>query len=100
MDKSIEFFLLTSVEWQDAAGVFHETVRKNHRFGELSSVTASEFFAGGQNGLKPEFRIKMFEPDYNGENTIEYNGEIYTVYRTFLAKNDMIELYVEKRAGR
>ena len=50
--------------------------------------------------MKPEFRIKMFEPDYNGEKTIEYKGEIYTVYRTFLAKNDMIELYVEKRAGR
>ena len=100
MDRSIDFYLLTSVSYQDEMKQFQETTRKRLVFGQLSSVSASEFFAGGQNGLKPEFRIVMFAPDYYGEKTLEFNGEVYTIYRTYLSRNDMIELYVEKRAGK
>lgn len=99
MDRSIEFFLLTPVKYQDEMLQWHETVRERRVFGQLSSVSASEFFAGGQNGLKPELRFVMFGPDYCGEKLIKFEGEIYSVYRTYMAKNDMIEIYTEKRAG-
>lgn len=99
MDRSITFKLLTSTKYQDELGQFVETVREREVYGQLSSVTMTEFFQGGQNGYKPEFRIVMFEPDYYGEDSLEYNGEVYTIYRKYLDKNDMIELYVEKRAG-
>lgn len=99
MDRSIVFYLLTTTEWQDELKQWQRTVEKREVFGQLSSVTANEFFAGGQNGFKPEFRIVMFEPDYHGEDNLEYDGKVYSVYRTYHAKNDMIELYCEKRAG-
>lgn len=43
--------------------------------------------------------MTMFVGDYNGEKLVEYNGETYAVYRTYLAKNDTIELYVERKGG-
>ncbi len=99
MDRSIAFYLLTSTEYQDELKQWHKTTRKREVYGQLSSVSASEFFAGGQNGLKPEFRITMFEPDYCGEDNLEYNGVVYSIYRRYLGKNDTIELYCEKRTG-
>lgn len=98
MDRTIDFYLLTAVQYQDNIGQFKETTRRRRVFGQLNSVSASEFFAGGQNGLKPEFRITMFGPDYAGEKTLAFMGEVYTIYRVYYAKNDMVELYVEKRS--
>ena len=41
----------------------------------------------------------MFAPDYNGETIAELNGVRYSVYRTYLGKNETIELYLERKAG-
>lgn len=66
---------------------------------DVRSVTQSEWFEGGRNGLNPEYRFTMFAPEYHGENICEYNGNRYTIYRTYLARNEMIELYVQKEQG-
>ena len=41
----------------------------------------------------------MFYGDYNGEYVVGYKGRLYSVYRTYLAKTDIIELYVERQGG-
>ena len=41
----------------------------------------------------------MFFGDYNGEKLLSYNGQTYSVYRTYQGKNDTIELYVERKGG-
>lgn len=99
MDRSITFELLGSVWTQDEIGQYVETPTSRTVFGQLSSVTANEFFSAGQNGITPEFRILMFGPDYNGERDLSFGGEIYSVYRTYQGRNDTLELYVEKRRG-
>ena len=99
MDKSIAFYLLTAVKYQDEIGQFKETTRKRLVYGNVSSVTASEFFAGGQNGYKPELRITMFAPDFMGEQNLELDGQVYSIYRTYQGRNDTLELYLEKRCG-
>ena len=68
-------------------------------FCHVDSVTGSEFFQGGANGIRPEFRITMFKYDYENEEVLEYKETLYQIYRTYNSKNDMIELYVEKRKG-
>jgi hypothetical protein len=68
-------------------------------FCRVDSVTASEFFEGGRNGLNPEYRMTMFRHDYSGEPIVEYNGQRYSVYRTYIGRDDMIELYVERKGG-
>ena len=44
------------------------------------------------------FAMQKF--DYNGEDTLEYDGKLYGIYRTFLARGDVIELYCEKKGGK
>lgn len=66
---------------------------------EVDSVSQSEFFEGGRNGLNPEYRFTMFFADYNNEPIVEYKSQRYAVYRTYLNKNDKLELYVERKGG-
>jgi hypothetical protein len=41
----------------------------------------------------------MFFGDYNGERIVEYKGERFSIYRTYHAKTDTIELYAERKGG-
>jgi hypothetical protein len=41
----------------------------------------------------------MFEPDYDGQEIVRFNGVRYAVYRTYHAKDNNIELYVQKEGG-
>lgn len=68
-------------------------------FCEVDSVTMSEFFEGGRSGLTPEYRMRLFAPEYKGEQLLRYNNELYSIYRTYVPRNDVIELYVEKKKG-
>ena len=68
-------------------------------FCNISSVSASEWFEGGRNGMNPEYRATMFAPDYNGEDVAELDGIRYGIYRTYLGKGETIELYLERKAG-
>lgn len=99
MDRSVTFDLLTETMTQDSIGQFVRTTQRRTVFGQVYSVTASEFFAGGQNGFKPDLRVTMFGPDYQDEENLELEGKIYSIYRTYRGKNDTLELYLEKRRG-
>lgn len=65
----------------------------------IGSISASEFFDAGRNGIKAQFRATIFAPDYEGELTAEYHGKRYGIYRTYLARDDALELYLEPKAG-
>lgn len=66
---------------------------------QVQSVTRAEFFDGGRNGLNPELVFKVFFADYDDETLLEYNGKRYAIYRTYLGKNDQLELYAERKGG-
>lgn len=99
MDRSNVIKLISSTKTQDENGVWRETLSRRQVFCDVSSVTASEFFEGGRNGLNPEFRMTVFAGDYQGETMLEFNGKTYAIYRTYLARNDNLELYVERKGG-
>lgn len=99
MDRSTPIKLLATQKSQNDYGVWEETQTSRDVFCQVESVTRAEFFEGGRNGLNPEFRMSMFSGDYNGERLLMYNGNTYSIYRTFIAKNDIIELYVERKGG-
>ena len=99
MDRSNVIKLISSTKTQDENGVWRETLSRRQVFCDVSSVTASEFFEGGRNGLNPEFRMTIFAGDYQGETMLEFNGKTYAIYRTYLAHNDNLELYVERKGG-
>lgn len=99
MDRSTPITLLTTAKEQDDYGVWVETITSKDVFAQVDSVTRAEFFEGGRNGLNPEYRMTMFSGDYDGQKMLIYNGNTYSIYRTYMAKNDTIELYVERKGG-
>lgn len=100
MDRSNVITLVSFARTQDANGVWRDgTETTRDVFCQVDSVSRAEFFAGGQSGLKPEYRFTMFFGDYNGEKTVIYDGVRYSVYRTFHARTDDLELYVAKDVG-
>ena len=99
MDRSDVISLYADTITYDAYGVARKTRTAREVFCKVDSVTRSEFFEAGRQGLNPEYRITMFFGDYNGESVVGYKGRTYSVYRTYQAKTDIIELYVERQGG-
>lgn len=99
MDRSDVVTLVSEALTQDDYGVWNKTKTERDVFCSVDSVTRAEFFEGGRSGLNPEYRITMFAPDYEGELEVVYAGAAYGVYRTYHAKTDIIELYVERKGG-
>lgn len=92
--------LLASEKTQDIYGVWRETLTEQEVFCRVYSVTRSEFYNAGRNGLNPEYRFEIFQGDYNGETLCEYRGKSYSIYRTYGDPGeDYIELYVERKGG-
>ena len=99
MDRSDVLTLINETHTQDDYGVWRKQETRRDVFCQVSSVTATEFFDGGRNGLNPEFRFVVFFDDYEGERIVEYRGNRYAVYRTYQARNDNLEIYVERQGG-
>lgn len=64
------------------------------------SITRTEFFKAGQNGMRPEIMLKTASVNYSGQSEVEYEGTRYSIYRTHkVPESDEIELYLQKKAG-
>lgn len=99
MDMSEIIYLIGATYTTDSIGQYVKTPTRRKLFCSVSSVTQSEFFEAGRNGLKAQYRVTVPESEYHGEQTAELRGEKYGIYRTYSTKGEMLELYLEKRAG-
>lgn len=99
MDRSDVINLISETRTQDEYGRWIATKTSKQVMCQVDSITRAEFFEGGRNGLNPEFKFTMFFGDYSGESIVEYQGKTYAVYRTYLRRTDIIELYVERKGG-
>lgn len=99
MDRSDVIALASEQNIRDSRGVYQTTTISRNVFAQVDSVSASEFFEGGRNGLNPEIRFTVFAYDYQGEREVIWNGAHYAVYRTFHGRDDQLELYCERKGG-
>lgn len=99
MNKSSVAYLVSETYTLNDYGVLEKQETKRKVFANVSSVSSAEWFEGGRNGLNPQFRFTMFTYDYENEKIIEYNSKQYTIYRTYIRKQDEIELYTELKKG-
>lgn len=76
-----------------------KTYTEREVYAQVRSISRSEWFDAGRNGLKPDIAFIMKKYDYNGEKIVKWDGELYGVYRTFLGRGQRIELYCEKKGG-
>lgn len=99
MDRSAVITLISTTKTQNAYGIWETTETTRNVYCQVDSVTRTEFFEGGRNGLNPEFRFTLFFGDYQGERTVTYNGNTYGIYRVFYGRTDTVELYAERKGG-
>ena len=99
MDRSTAFYLVTDTYTADTIGQMVATQTKRLVYGRIGSVTRQEWAAAGELGIKPEMTLTMFGPDYQGEKTVQVDGNYYGVYRTYQATTDDLELYLEWKVG-
>ena len=99
MDRSDVIELCTEKKRQDNTGVWRESFTSKQVMCQVQSVSRSEFFEGGRNGLNPEYVFTVFFDDYNGEPLVMFKNKMYSVYRTYLRRTDKLELYCERKGG-
>lgn len=99
MNNAYQIKLLSKTYVTDDIGNRLENTIERVVFANVVSISAKEFFDGGQNGLKPDkkFIIRQFE--YNAEDSLILNDEIYSVYRSYSRDDGFVELYTEKKVG-
>lgn len=80
MDKSDVIRLIGTTTQKDEYGVPRVVdTEPREVMCYVDSVTRSEFFDAGRNGLNPEFVFRVFFADYEGERLLEYNGKLLKV---------------------
>lgn len=100
MDRSDVIKLVSVTTSQDERGATRKVTNSRQVFCSVDSVSSAEFFRARQENLDATFKFVVFRYDYNGEKIVEYNGEQYSIYRTYAPKStDNIELYAERKAG-
>ena len=68
-------------------------------YGYMYSASLSEFYNAGLRGFKPDKVFDVWSYEYNGQEELECDGVIYSVYRTYERDDGRTELHVEKKAG-
>lgn len=99
MTKICKLTLIKEVSGKDDIGQVTETESKTTLIAEVSSVTQSEFMQGQQDGLSPAYVFKISIFGYSGERIVEFGGDRYSIYRTYLPDDNHIELYTELEVG-
>ena len=99
MNQAAKIALLKTTYTQDDLGEWGETSEEVNVFAYVSSVTMSEFYQAGLQGMKPEYRFLIWQTEYSGEELLKYGDNIYSIYRTYLRDDGRIELYVTLKKG-
>ena len=86
---------------QDAEGIWRDgTPTSREVFARMESVSRYEFYAGGEQNIRPDMRFKVFQAEYQGESELTWNGAAYVIYRTYqVPGTDDLELYVQRKVG-
>lgn len=99
MDRSEVLTLVSATYAADEIGQCVPTETTRTVFCNVRSVSRAEFFAGGEAGLRPSYVAAVFRYDYEGEQVAELDGVRYSIYRTYVRQDELVELYLEPRKG-
>lgn len=93
-------YLITETFEKDAIGQRIANRTEHMIYADVRSVTQTEWYQAARSGLKAMYMITCFAGDYDGQKLLKYKGEVYRIYRTYESmKDNMIELYIEPKAG-
>ena len=84
--------LITITLKDDDFGVPKKVETSRKVYGSFDSLSASEIFEGGRNGLNPEIRFRMVEIDYDDETKAMILGDFLPVLK---GSGDPLETHIE-----
>lgn len=99
MERYGEISLITKTYTKDSLGQLVPTETTTDVMCNVTSVSAAEWARAGQEGLKASLVFDVWEYEYDGQEELTYNGETYSVYRTYINNDGKVELYTEKKVG-
>lgn len=86
--------LVTRHTVTDAEGYEIEgTTEVHYVYGNWQSITQTEFFSAGQQGIDAKIKFTVYASEYQGQQEILYGSKYFNVYRTYKVKEDLMELY-------
>lgn len=65
----------------------------------IESVTQTEWASTSRIGLNSAYKVTAYADEYHGEEIAVISNKRYKIYRTYRRKDDMIELYLSRKAG-
>lgn len=94
-----EVSLIVLAPGRDEAGypTEPEEVSRNAVFANKLSVTQTEFYAANQSDMQAEHIFEIHTFEYDGERTLEYNGDMYNVIRVYESSPEYTELTVSRK---
>ena len=101
MDYTEIIYLLISEEKEDDIGnISSSYVSENKCFAKKQSVKTSEYYNAVSIGLNPTIEFVIKKSNYNNEEELKWNDEIYSIIRTIESKNKFdIVLVCSKKIG-
>lgn len=99
MDRSDIITLKKESHSQDSSAAWISSNTETDVFCEVRSVTQSEWFEAGAEGIVPEYIFIIDRNEYDGEKVVFYDGQKYGVFRTYAGKGEDLELHCERKGG-
>lgn len=92
-------FLIKNDLIQNEIGSWIKKEKKRKVFVDMSSISLTEFYNAKVAGMKPELKINMREFEYKGEENIIYLDTKYSIIRTYIKGNGIIEIVCSEFEG-
>ncbi|MBC3901529.1 hypothetical protein GH811_18175 [Acetobacterium malicum] len=84
-------------EVENSIGEVIETVTfDDYVFCDKKSIRMSEFYQAATTDYKPSITLTLKQADYEDQKYIQFEGDIYTVIRTYAANSEDIEVVLER----
>lgn len=73
--------------------------KKTEIFCNVNSVDRNQFYNAGAKGFKLSYIITINEFEYDDEEKLIYNNEMYDIVRTYELDNGLLELTIGEKIG-
>lgn len=91
--------LLTATIKDDEVGNQIPEYREREVFCAELPVYSSEFYNASQQGIKIQNILVIDSEEYEQETVVSYEGAVYSVFKTFLRSDGLLELYCCEKVG-
>lgn len=91
--------LISETTTTNSYGALIPTKTERQVFCKCRSVGRADFYNGQQAGLALSYVFETNPINYCGESELEYEGERYSITRTYQASADVLELYAGLKVG-